>query len=268
MIIDCFPFFNELDILELRLNILNDCVDKFVLVEASKTQSLLNKPFYFEENKDRFSQFLHKIVHIKVDDHPNSGGWAMENFQRNCISNGIAQLDLKEEDIIAISDVDEIWNPAVAQQISKFLTIHQYVSQKMRYFVFYLNLETVDKGWTGTIFCNKKIFNSTTPQDLRNIKDFVPCIQLPGWHLGYQGGKEKVYQKYLSCIEPLDKSNLPSYDDFCAEFDRRINDGGSFIFSDNLSDNSVKLKKINIQDVFPEFISSNTDAYSHLIYSQ
>ena len=47
MIYDCFPFNNELDILEIRLNILNDVVDKFILVEASKTQSLLDKPFYF-----------------------------------------------------------------------------------------------------------------------------------------------------------------------------------------------------------------------------
>ena len=47
MIIDCFPFFNELDVLDIRLNILNEVVDKFVLVEASKTQSKIDKPFYF-----------------------------------------------------------------------------------------------------------------------------------------------------------------------------------------------------------------------------
>ena len=51
MIVDCFPFFNELDLLEIRLNILKDVVDKFVLVEASKTQTKLDKPFYFEDNK-------------------------------------------------------------------------------------------------------------------------------------------------------------------------------------------------------------------------
>ena len=95
MIIDCFPFFNELDILDIRLNVLNDCVDKFVLVEASKTQSLLDKPFYFEENKERFKPFLDKIVHVKVDEHPNVGGGAMENFQRNRISLGCEYLDRK-----------------------------------------------------------------------------------------------------------------------------------------------------------------------------
>ena len=63
MIIDCFPFFNELDVLELRLNILDSVVDKFVLVEASKTQSLIDKPFYFEDNKDRF--FYHLLVLVR-----------------------------------------------------------------------------------------------------------------------------------------------------------------------------------------------------------
>jgi beta-1,4-mannosyl-glycoprotein beta-1,4-N-acetylglucosaminyltransferase len=159
MIIDCFPFFNELDILELRLNILNDCVDKFVLVEASKTQSLLDKPFYFEENKERFKPFLDKIVHVKVEDHPSVGGWAMENFQRNRISIGCESLNLQDEDIIAISDLDEIWNPNIAPHLQEFLDKYNCVSEAMRYFVFYLNLETVDKGWIGTVFCHHRNFN-------------------------------------------------------------------------------------------------------------
>ena len=101
MIIDCFPFFNELDLLEIRLNVLNDVVDKFVLVEASKTQSLIDKPFYFEENKDRYSKFLDKIIHVKITDYPKKDGWAMENYQRNCIVKGLQQLELKEEPLEA-----------------------------------------------------------------------------------------------------------------------------------------------------------------------
>ena len=111
MIIDCFPFFNELDILEIRLNILNDFVDKFILVEASNTQSKLDKPFYFEENKKRFDKFLDKIIHIKVTDYPDQNGWEMENYQRNCILKGLNNIELSTDDIIGISDVDEIWSP-------------------------------------------------------------------------------------------------------------------------------------------------------------
>jgi beta-1,4-mannosyl-glycoprotein beta-1,4-N-acetylglucosaminyltransferase len=263
MIIDCFPFFNELDILELRLNILNDVVDKFVLVEASKTQSKLDKIFYFEQNKERYSQFLDKIIHIKVDNYPEENGWAMENYQRNCIQHGLEKLNLNINDIIAISDVDEIWSPEITKDLNNLLDEYKFLSVDMNYFVFYLNLMTVNKKWVGTIFTKFQYLNAYNPQSLRNIKDHVTYIKDSGWHFGYQGGKEIVYQKYLSCIEPINKNLLPTKEKFFEEFDNRIKDGGSFIFSDSLSDESIKLKKID-NNLLPEFIKENKEKYSHL----
>lgn len=72
MIIDSFTFFNELNMLEFRLEELNEYVDYFVLVEATKTFSGNPKPLYFQENKDRYSKFLHKIIHVVVDDLPDT----------------------------------------------------------------------------------------------------------------------------------------------------------------------------------------------------
>ena len=123
MIIDCFPFFNELDVLDIRLNTLAPFVDCFVLVEASKTQSLKDKDFFFEKNKERFKQFKEKIIHVKVENYPNEGGWAMENFQRNCILDALKSLNLAENDIILLSDADEI--PDLSRfnlEILKFLS--------------------------------------------------------------------------------------------------------------------------------------------------
>ena len=86
MIYDCFTFFNELDLLEIRLNYLNEIVDKFVLVEMAKTHSNKDKPFYFEENKKRYEKFLDKIIHIKVSEYPDltkfdeyRRNWVLEN---------------------------------------------------------------------------------------------------------------------------------------------------------------------------------------------
>lgn len=265
MIIDCFPFFNELDVLELRLNILNDVVDKFVLVEASKTQSKLDKPFFFEENKKRYSQFLDKIVHIKVDDFPQENGWAMENFQRNCITKGIDQLNLNDDDIIAVSDVDEIWNPNIEYQIRNFFEKTTCFSIEMKYLVFFLNLETLNKNWVGTVFAEFKNFSQTTPQYLRDIKDRIPIIKNSGWHFGYQGGKDIVYTKFLSCVEPFDKTYLPTKQEFDIIFENKIKDGGSFIFSDSLSDDSIKLQKID-NKILPEFIQKNKEKYLHMFY--
>ena len=69
-IYDGFLFFNELDLLDLRLNTLNDVVDYFVLVESSITHQGESKPFIFEENKQKYQKFLEKIIHIKVTNTP------------------------------------------------------------------------------------------------------------------------------------------------------------------------------------------------------
>ena len=114
-IYDGFTFFNELDLLEIRLNVLNDVVDYFILVEGSKTFKGEDKPFIFDENKARFAPFLHKIIHIKVVDYPEVDltqddnitlAWAYENFQRNAIDRGLT--DAAQDDVIIISDVDEM----------------------------------------------------------------------------------------------------------------------------------------------------------------
>ena len=109
-VIDCFIFYNELDMLEFRLNELNDLVDYFVLVECIKTHSNNDKELYFENNKTRFSKFLDKIIHIIVKDNipQTSNSMDRENYQRNCIDEGIKKLSLNNDDIIIIADLDEI----------------------------------------------------------------------------------------------------------------------------------------------------------------
>jgi beta-1,4-mannosyl-glycoprotein beta-1,4-N-acetylglucosaminyltransferase len=109
LVYDCFLFFNELDILEMRLNILSDVVDKFVFVEADRTFSNMKKPLLFEENQTRRSKFLDKIIHIKITDYPEyKDAWNMEYYQRNKIIDGICCCDLN--DIILVSDIDETPN--------------------------------------------------------------------------------------------------------------------------------------------------------------
>src|SRR4051812_5983866 len=92
MIYDCFTFFNELDLLEIRLNELDPVVDKFVLVEATKTHQGKEKPLYFTMNKSRYEKFLPKIIHVVVDTYPDYEGqsaWLLEHHQRNMIMKGL-----------------------------------------------------------------------------------------------------------------------------------------------------------------------------------
>jgi beta-1,4-mannosyl-glycoprotein beta-1,4-N-acetylglucosaminyltransferase len=131
-IIDTFIFYNELTMLEFRLKELDDHVDYFVLVEATKTFAGHSKPLFFKENIDRFQAYLHKIIHVIADDFPVSAkeiaqlnaendirrthvydapnALANQIHQRRAIRHGLEKLKdvLNDEDIILVSDVDEI----------------------------------------------------------------------------------------------------------------------------------------------------------------
>jgi beta-1,4-mannosyl-glycoprotein beta-1,4-N-acetylglucosaminyltransferase len=109
-IIDGFTFFNELDLLEIRLAELSGVVDQFILVEATKTFSGLAKPLHYSANKQRFARWADKINHIVVDfpDFPDepASAWRREYLQRDAIAQGFAGFG--KADIALISDVDEI----------------------------------------------------------------------------------------------------------------------------------------------------------------
>lgn len=266
MIIDCFTFWKELDLLEIRLNELYKSVDKFVLVEASRTQSLLKKPFYFEENKERYSKFLDKIIHVKIEDYPNNDSnlWNMENFQRNCISKGLDQINLSDNDIILISDLDEIPSSDIVDQLNK----HSFecLSFEMLFSAYFLNLVTSSKSWIGTVAVKFNLFQQYNAQFFRNIKDNLPRLQNSGWHFSWCGGYDQIYEKAHSCIEPFDKSTLPTKEEFKNYFDNFIkNDKKFFIHLENLSKQETEFIKINLNDSFPKFILDNSDKLNKYI---
>ena len=107
-IYDCFSYWDEDLLLDIRFNILNDYVDYFVIIEGNKTWQNNDKKLRFDVNK--FQKFKDRIIYIPVEDMPDGDNpYLRENFQRNCISRGI--LKAQDEDLIIISDLDEIPNP-------------------------------------------------------------------------------------------------------------------------------------------------------------
>ena len=142
MVYDCIPFFNELDILNLRLHILDPYVDKFIIEEATVTFSGEPKELCFEKNKELFAPFLSKIEYIVVDNSPvDVTTHERDKFQKNALERGLS--DASPEDVILLSDVDEIPNPEVLKEI-----IHHFDKDKIyhlaqRMFYCYLNMEEV-----------------------------------------------------------------------------------------------------------------------------
>ncbi len=243
MIFDCFCYNGEKDVLTLRLIELWPYVDYFVIVEANKTQTLQSKPFYLEQEWEWFRTWQTKIRYFKITECPTDapGTWKMENFQRNTIAEAVKYLQPNDDDLIMVSDADEIPD---FNRMPHPITSGPF-GCKMTYHVFYANLITENKDWVGTVVCPYSIFKNTTPQQLRNNKDYMSTANYCGWHLGNMGGKDAVYKKFHTHIEPIDKNKIVPFEEFSAEFDRKIKDGGSFLFSDK-QDDSIKLKEIPI----------------------
>jgi hypothetical protein len=108
-IIDAFPFFNELEMLRVRLEELSPVVDKFILVESAMTHSGKPKELLFEQRRDEFEPWLDKIIHVVMDRLPDSKDhWVRERAQRDGIHEGIEQAGAYGEDIVLVSDTDEI----------------------------------------------------------------------------------------------------------------------------------------------------------------
>lgn len=199
-IFDCFKFFNELELLDLRLHTLDNLVDYFVLVEANKTHTGKSKEFIFEQHVDDFKDYLDRIIYVKVEDLPDYSRddiWKAENFQRNCISRGL--YDAKEGDKIIISDIDEIPNPDTIKSVlnaAKPVTMYQYL------FYYYVNC-IQNSLWFGSIIATYGQYES--PQSLRNLArtEYNP-VKPGGWHYSFMGGAERIKQK----VENIAESHL------------------------------------------------------------
>lgn len=197
-IFDCFKFFNEIELLELRLMELSNTVDYFVIVEANKTHTGVPKEFIFEKNKELFGDYLDKIIHVKVNDLPpysKSDIWTAENFQRNSIMRGLSGK-AQVGDKIIISDIDEIPNTEI---IIKNLNNPNPVTFRQKLYYYYVNCEQ-NCHWDGPIMSNYGSFS--TPQQLRNMgRSGVNFQNNGGWHYSFMGGPERVRIKVESIAE-------------------------------------------------------------------
>ena len=162
-IYDCFSYWDEDLLLEVRLNILNNHVDYFVIVEGNKTWQNNHKDLRFDINN--FSKFKKKIIYVPVEDMPDGDNpYKRENFQRNCISRGISSAD--DKDLILISDLDEIPNP---ETIYNFNIKDKFAAFKQNHYYYKINLQSQKNPfWYGSRICVKKYLKS--PQWLREIK--------------------------------------------------------------------------------------------------
>jgi len=268
MIYDCFSYWDEDLLLDLRFNILNKYVDYFVIVEGNKTWQNNFKKLIFK--KDNFKKFSKKIIYVPVEDLPDGDDpYVRENYQRNCIIRGLK--DAKDDDLIIVSDLDEIPNP---KKINNFKYSDRYCVFKQKHFYYKFNLQSQKNPyWYGSRMCVKKYLKS--PQWLRELKfkkrpfwridkaRLNNIIENGGWHFCNLKKPEQLLNKYKNLCE----TNDPYH------FKEKIDE--KYLSLEKIKEN-IKLKidiigrddlfkKVKIDESFPEYLFSNLDLYKDWI---
>lgn len=178
-------FYNELDMLWARLNILADAVDFHVVCEGTLTHSGKPKPLYYEENAARFAPFADKIIHVVADLDNAAHAWERERRQRQAIRFGL--LGIAPDDLVIVGDCDEIPNPDVIAQIGD-------QGAELELDMYYYNLNTrVGQGWSiGAL----RWGDGHDPNAIRALTaGQPPRITNAGWHLSYFGGAHAIAEK-------------------------------------------------------------------------
>lgn len=261
---DCFPFFNELDILEIRLQELWDVVDVFVLAESNQSHSGKTKEYIFENNKERFAKYLSKIRVVAVDDMPDTpDSWVREKYQRWALHRGLT--DAEATDIIITSDVDEIPRAEAIQMIKEdendwdryILTIPMF-----QYKINYMKIYDIVKQ-PNIMVARARCY--TNPQQEREYTfPWVPkppnlvVIDHAGWHFTYFGDNNHAITKIQNFAhtetdtpEMIAKHNI----DFFIK-NKCGHHGPS---------HPEKFEYVVVDEYFPDCITQNLEKWQHMI---
>ena len=209
-LIDGFIFYNELDLLTIRLEELYDVVDYFILVEGTLTFTGNHKPLYYQENKEQFKKYHDKIIHIIVDDYPTTTNpWDREIYQRRAIVRGMEGLHLASDDCIMISDADEIPNSDTLLMIKNggFLIDRNVVYALLMTLYYYHYEWTVDRLWMSARLLTYYQY-SQLECDSERVRHYMHTyIERGGWHLSYFGTTSFIVTKLESFSEQQDNTS-------------------------------------------------------------
>jgi beta-1,4-mannosyl-glycoprotein beta-1,4-N-acetylglucosaminyltransferase len=283
MIYDCFTFFNELELLELRLHELAEVVDWFVLVEATRTFTNQPKPLYYQENRERFATFADKIIHVVVNDSPDvSDAWAVRRFQRNCTARGLTRC--RPDDFILVSDLDEIPRAATVARVSREMRYHSdflanavhgilaarpvrdifqrkgfrrllrkhhpfVLKFEQDYYCLFLNCRGPNFTY-GTRMVFYRDFSCA--EEIRNSGYRI--VKNGGWHFSWMGGVERMQKKLAACAHR--EHDQPQFNN-PQHLARAMNEGHS------LFDEGRQYTSIPLDDTFPRYLFENPEKFSH-----
>ena len=276
---DVFTFFNEINLLEIRLESLDPFVDYFLITESTTTFSGLPKPSYFLENEWRFEKFKSKIIHQVVDNVPSG----LSHFQRDWYQRDAAKVILAENlnsnDLIIYGDVDEIPSESALSRLeTSNFTKSPVMHCAQDLFYYYLNLKDVSgkflaysgeypgiwkKKWLGTVFTNPNHLENFSMTQLRDPaqKRFGTRIRNGGWHFSYCGSptpmsaEDRIKNKILSAAHQEYNT-----DEVLSQISQRVEHQ-----KDVFGRGTQKFKPISDLSKLPKYIYENQAKFADII---
>ena len=282
MVYDLIPFFNEIDILKLRLGVLDPYVDKFIIEEATTTFSGEKKELCFEKNKELFRDYLEKIVYIVVDrDMDFKVTHERDYFQKNHLKHGLEKVGATPDDVIIFGDADEIPNPEVLKKIVDNFDNTKVYHLAQRNFYVYMNNEEksgtlmsitgefpdipqADRKWLGTKVTSIK---NIPGEGIVRLRDLVSVcdkrsvrVADGGWHFGYMGGfREKDPTKRIGV--KVKAAAHQEYND--REVLRETMD--HLVLGHDIFGRNAHFERCEIDDTYPLYLRQHISDYGHLI---
>ena len=270
-IYDCFPFFNELDLLELRLEEAYNHVDHFVITESHKSFQNRDKPFILEANWDRFKKYHDKMIYVKVEDMPDGDGnanhWKRENFQPEVLSRGLTSAS--DDDIIVISDCDEMLRGSTYDFMRNDIGRKTWICRQPIFWARLNYWQAEPRGYNISSMASVKKYMGS-PQHMRNLRDWaytlpenydaleVKVIHHAGWHFTYLGDDETAKVKLVNFAHD-EASHLAANVQIESAIARNVNPIDA--------KGAGRYERVFLDEYFPQTILNNLDKWKHLLVS-
>ena len=246
-VFDCYTFWNELDLLEIRLNILDPYVDYFVICESDEAFSGKDKPLNFPANLSRFAKWQDKIIYLNPPKIKTDDPFARAGYQKDYIRTRLMDY-AKDDDIVYFGDLDEIWKPQDIKD-DKIYNLRQLN------YSYYLNNRSSEE-WIGTVVGKWKTFKTNSVNHWRANHD---NILDGGWHFTNIGGLDQILKK----IDSYDHCNEVNCDWVRDGMKERIEKGEDYLGRAN--DWQGKPFKMWLEEEnLPTYLLENKEKYKHI----
>lgn len=289
-IVDVVPFFDEVDLLEIRMNVLNPVVDYFVISEYDYSFAGLEKPYNLQEKLERFKNFSSKMIYVQEKQSKILTAFENDDLQKNSIKRHL-KMYFSDKDLLIFGDVDEIPSlEGVKYAISHLKDNVSFFHFAQRMFYGYLNNEHSNnlllsycgefngikrKMWLGTVASRMSILSNLEMSQLRgpNCKSFSHRIDSGGWHYSYCGGdglefKQRAVTKIINnAHQEMNRR------DIIDELDNNIRRGRDILKRRSRSKLSIRtteprFKCKPIEQCAPDYVIQNQDKFKHLILNK